>query len=380
MNRRVLLVDDEAFVLASLQRSLRGKFDIITASSGADGLLKVKIGPAFAVIVSDFQMPEMNGIEFLVACRAIAPDAVKIMLTGQADMRVAIEAVNQGNIYQFLTKPCPPDHLEGVLNSALEHFRLVESEKELLDKTLKGCIKVLFDVLALTNPTAFGQAVRIRNLARDVAERAGVNNAWEVELTALLSHLGCITVPEEILVRKQRMEKLSVQELELYSSHIRIGSRLVANIPRLETISEAISFQNRRFDGSDYPGVSMAGSDIPILSRLLKVLIDYDELTAIGMSSEKAIERMRQRQGWYDPQLFVSLENQIMSANGDMVIRLVTLEELADGMIAEEDIVDSRDRVVIAARMEINDIAIQQLKNYNRVAKITQPIKVKTKQ
>lgn len=376
MNKRVLFVDDEFLILSSMLRNLRGKFDIKVAQSGHEALEKLRAGPEFGVIVSDFKMPEMNGIEFLIECRKISPDSVRIMLTGQADMKLAVNAVNQGNIYQFLTKPIPPEPLESVLKSALEHYRLIESERELLHNTLKGSVKVLIDVLSMTNPTAFGQAARLRSLAHSVAEKAGLQNMWEVELTALLSMLGCVTVPEEILIRKNRLLPLTEPEMELYNTHVNIGSKLVANIPRLRDISSGIAFQNRRFDGSDAPDDGLSGTDIPILGRLLKVIIDYDEFASMGMMGEQSIDMMRKRQEWYDPQLLLALENHVVGAQGNYTLQLALIEDLDEGMVVEEPITDEYGRILVTPKMELTELIIQQVKNYNRIGRIKQPIKV----
>ena len=118
-------------------------------------------GP-FAVILSDLRMPVMDGIQFLSETKTITPDSVRIILTGNADLQNAIEAVNKGNIYRFLTKPCPGHLLRAVLEQAVEQYRLVTAEKELLEKTLKGSVKVLSELLSLVNPEAFGKSSRIK--------------------------------------------------------------------------------------------------------------------------------------------------------------------------------------------------------------------------
>jgi len=107
MNRKVLLVDDDVNILAAYRRVLRGKLELSVAESGKEALTILKRSDPFAVIVSDYRMPEMDGIEILARARELCPDTVRIMLTGQADMQAAIDAINQGNIFRFLTKPLP---------------------------------------------------------------------------------------------------------------------------------------------------------------------------------------------------------------------------------------------------------------------------------
>ncbi len=119
MKDKVLLVDDDAMVLAGLKRQLRNKFSIDMALSGEEALKQVQENGPYAVIVSDYMMPGMNGIEFLSHVKKTNPDTVRMMLTGTADMPTAIRAVNEGSIFQFHPKPCPADTLCQAIQSAI---------------------------------------------------------------------------------------------------------------------------------------------------------------------------------------------------------------------------------------------------------------------
>ncbi|MEJ2729632.1 MAG: SpoIIE family protein phosphatase [Deltaproteobacteria bacterium] len=132
MKDKVLLVDDDAMVLAGLKRQLRNQFNVDTALSGEDALTQVQQNGPYAVIVSDFMMPGMNGIEFLSRVKKSNPDTVRMMLTGAADMPTAIRAVNEGSIFQFHPKPCPADTLCQAIQTAIAEYRKVVSEQRQL--------------------------------------------------------------------------------------------------------------------------------------------------------------------------------------------------------------------------------------------------------
>ena len=134
----VLCVDDEPQILAAIEATLRRHFSVTTATSGADGLRRLADGGPFAVVVSDFAMPDMNGAEFLARVREVAPDAVRLLLTGQATVEGAIAAVNEGNVFRFLTKPCPPPVLLRALEDAVEQTRLVTADRALLEQKLES--------------------------------------------------------------------------------------------------------------------------------------------------------------------------------------------------------------------------------------------------
>ncbi len=133
MKDKVLLVDDDAMVLAGLKRQLRNQFSVDTALSGEDALKQVSENGPYAVIVSDFMMPGMNGIEFLSRVKKSNPDTVRMMLTGTADMPTAIRAVNEGSIFQFHPKPCPADTLCQAIQSAIGEYRKVTSDQRQLN-------------------------------------------------------------------------------------------------------------------------------------------------------------------------------------------------------------------------------------------------------
>ena len=133
MTEKVLLVDDDAMVLAGLKRQLRNQFSVDTALSGEDALKQVLENGPYAVIVSDFMMPGMNGIEFLSRVKKSNPDTVRMMLTGTADMPTAIRAVNEGSIFQFHPKPCPAGTLCQAIQSAIGEYRKVISDQKQLN-------------------------------------------------------------------------------------------------------------------------------------------------------------------------------------------------------------------------------------------------------
>jgi len=135
---KILFVDDEGAVLDSLRRNLGRCYDLETAVGPEEGLRRLKTSGPFAVIVSDLRMPGMDGVAFLAKAREIDPDAVPVMLTGHGDLDAAMAAVNEGRIFRFLTKPCPPDVLARSLDAALAQYRLAAADRELLHVTLEN--------------------------------------------------------------------------------------------------------------------------------------------------------------------------------------------------------------------------------------------------
>jgi len=257
----------------------------------------------YAVIIADMQMPGMNGIEFLRRAMDKAPDSVRLMLTGNADQKTAMDAVNQGHVFSFLTKPCPAESLERALDNALRQYELIRAEKELLEETLNGSIKVLTEILAIVDPEAFGYAQRLRQEVRAVADWFGVPRAWEFELGAMLSQIGTVVIPPIVLSRSRARQNLTVMEKEMLASIPESGANLIANIPRMAPVAEIVRYQRKNFDGTGFPSDSVSGSDIPMGSRILRVISDLLAVEATRKTRAESFGQLKTCIGLYDPKV-----------------------------------------------------------------------------
>ncbi|PKM78651.1 MAG: two-component system response regulator [Firmicutes bacterium HGW-Firmicutes-15] len=375
MKRKILLVDDDPNILSSYQRILRKNYLIVATESAREGITAIKEQGPFAVVISDFRMPEMDGVKFLAIVRSLTPDTVRIMLSGQADMEVAVEAINQGNIFRFLSKPCPVDVFLSSINAAVEQYELLMAEKELLDNTLKGSIRVLIDILSIISPLAFKQASRLTQTARKVAARLKVERLWEIELAAMLSQIGCVTIPVEILKKREQDILLTESELEMFMAHPQQGKALLSKIPRLEHIAEAIGDQAINFN-ENIALMTNTGKGISMLGRILKVVLDLDGLLLTGKKHLDALEVMRSHYERYDPNVFAALEAELMNVQEGFVVKSISLQEIAPGMVIAENIKDTKGVDLIQAGSEISDVLHLRLLNFAKFTGIREPIKV----
>ncbi len=373
MNSRILLVDDDYDILSGYQRNLRKHFQITVASSGEDALEIIASGEQFAVILTDFKMPGINGIELLAASKLYLPDTVRMLITGYAELQTAIEAVNQGSVFRFLTKPVAVNNLLKTLNDAVEQYKLITSEKELLNKTLKGSVKLLIDILGAVNPIAFSKASRIRILAKNLAFKLGITNTWEVEVSALLSQTGCVVIPTETLEKFSKGEPLDSDEEKMIINYPEIGKRIIQNIPRLEDIAEIIAQQNLDYKTTiNKEGVSTA----PPISRILKVLNDYDNYISNKVAPTDAIKKMFYNSYKYDPEILNLLTQEVSSFSKKGSIKSIPFKSLRISMELADDIKDDKGHVLLARGYEITDIILMRLINSSRVRTIVEPILV----
>ena len=346
-------------VLDAFKRTLRKDFDVSVAESGEQALAMIATEAPFAVILSDMRMPVMNGVQFLALVKQAAPESVRMMLTGNSDQQTAIDAVNQGSILRFLTKPCAPEALTSALTAGLEQYRLITAEKQLLEQTLSQSLRVLLDILSIVNPTAFNRSGRVRTLALDLAHRLKIKKAWEVEFAAMLSQIGCVSVPEEILQKIAANVSLSNKETGLYNQHPQIGHDLVIRIPRMENVAEIIAGQNRHFADEN----QSAGNAPSMGSRILKVTLDYDRLISNNLTPTNALRELAGRSGMYDPAVFEALQAAVETASGDFVSLELTVEELEPGMFLDTPLVSLRGSTLLPGGQEITTSLILRLAN-----------------
>ncbi len=372
---RILFVDDDTNLLAAYHRQLRSRFFIDTAPSGQEGLEKIKESEPFAVIVSDYRMSGMDGVQFLAAAKEKSPESVRILFTGYADLETAMGAVNEGNIFRLLTKPCPPELLVNALEAAVKQYRLVMAERELLDKTLRACLKVLSDVLSLLNPDALGRASRITRYACQLASAMKITQIWEIETAAMLSQIGCIILPEETLHKVSRGGNLTPEETQLYNMHVSIASDLISKIPRMEDISKIILYQEKHYDGSGIPPDSRSGEDLPLGARILKVCLDFDALLGKGMAKGKALLQLHQRAGWYDPKVLNALE-QVIGLEAKYEVKILRVGQLQENMILAEDVRNSKGVLLITKDQVLTRPLLLHLQNFAQSTGVKEPIRV----
>jgi response regulator RpfG family c-di-GMP phosphodiesterase len=378
MNEKILFVDDDTNLLAAVERNLRLKFNLVTAASGESALAKLAAQGPFAVIVADMQMPGMNGVQLLTEAHKRYPDTVRLMLTGNADQRTAAEAVNIGHVFTFLTKPCETETLSQALQAGLKQYRLITAERELLEKTLNGCIKVLTDVLSLLDPVAFGRGRTLREYMNTYVQSIHVGNLWEFEIAAMLSPIGAVTIPAAILEKYRAGQKLTPPERDMFERVPKTGAELISNIPRLESVARTVLYQQKHYDGSGFPVDAVHGEEIPIAARIIKVLIDLVELEEQKKTKEEALALMQQRAGWYDPRVldatFACFDIYLPDSSAKTQGQAITAKEVQIGQVVLQDIRTENGKLVVLARSQITPVLLLRITNFARFSPICEPI------
>lgn len=363
---RLMVVDDEPNVLHALRRTLRGHADVQMFTDPRQALAQLERDVADEVppeaVVCDMRMPELDGAQTLARAHELSPDSTRVLLTGQTDLGAAVRAVNDGQIFRFLTKPCPPEHLLRAVEDAVSQHRLVTSERVLLEQTLKGAVTALLETLGLADPQVFTRAVRIKRLATRLARALGAPMTWDLEIAVMLAHLGLVSVPRSVLDKLDRGAPLSEAESQALDRAPEVSARLVAGVSRLEPVHHAIACSRLRHDGQGSPAGAPVGGEIPLASRLLRLATDLERATTGGLAEDDALMLLRRDEGAYDPALLEA------AARGSRAtarnLQLVKVPELRRGMTVAADITSVSGALLIGRGSPITAGVVERLRNH----------------
>jgi response regulator RpfG family c-di-GMP phosphodiesterase len=403
----VLCVDDEPSILSALKRVLRAEdCKVLQADGGAQALALMEQQPV-DVVVSDMRMPGMDGAELLAKVRARWPATARILLTGYADMKATVAAINEGQIYRYIHKPWDETELRLTVRQAAER-RQLERERDRLQalttaqnaelKTLNTgleqrvqertgelrqandqlrrnyltSIKIFSNLMELRSGVLAGHGKRCAHLARKVAAAMGVaeDEMQDIFVAALLHDVGFMALPDAILSKP--VGKLAAPELATYQRHPVLGAQSFMALDDHQAVAALIRGHHERFDGGGYPD-QLQGSQIPLGARILAVVDTFDDLThghLTGAALTEAEARtlvQRGRGNQFDPEV-VDVFLHITQVQKPKPIRIepFTPENLKPGMVLAKDLLSKEGVLLLSAGHVLTADMVSRIRKYEK--------------
>jgi response regulator RpfG family c-di-GMP phosphodiesterase len=359
VNNKILCVDDEEAILRGFKLNLRNSFELHFASDGREGLDVFKREGGFAVVLSDMRMPQMSGSEMLQEIKKIDSEVVTVLLTGHTDFESAMSAVNDGNVFRMLSKPCPPTILNKTLKDALEQYNLVVSKRLLLDQTLRGAVDALAQSLSISQPLFFGRAQRVRRLANEIAELTQLKDSWRVGIAAIFSQLPYLSIPQQFVDTVYHKKELNQELKALVLDLPKETQKILELIPGLEDIKkilQRIDIQPK-FEVDD-------GSGIRTIASILRLCLDYDFYKEQGHLDSRIIETFRLRTDNYDPKVVEALAEFLLVESGSFSIVEISTQDLTEGMRLEEDLLLEESMLIASAGADVDRSLLKIIRNY----------------
>jgi response regulator RpfG family c-di-GMP phosphodiesterase len=381
VRHRILIVDDERAMLNLFSTVLKDGYVVETARSAEEALTRLRSQDSFSVLVTDIFLPGISGIELLSQCAKISPDTVRIAITGNPGRETVVDSVNEGNVFRFVSKPVRMEALLGIVDAAVQRYDSLQVEREMMETTVRTSLNLMLEVLATLDPPSFELSQRVRGSIRVFARAMRLPNVWELELSASLARIGVVTLPAEVLRKVARDAPLSRREMELLAQVPGVGSQLLKQVPRMDRVATAIRYQAKNFDGSGSPSDAVAGFEIPIGARVLRIFMDRALLEIDGIAKSQARREMESRTGVYDPALleasFSCFPEYILSAlSADNEVKLVSADELEADYTLVTEIRSSDRMLLVSAGTRLTPLIVQRIRTYIALGTVAGPFGV----
>lgn len=372
---RVLFVDDDENLLRAIKRTLRKDLDISVATGAIEGLRELDKNGPFSVIVSDQNMPKIDGSTFLAKVKSHFPKTVRVMLTGNSDQETAILAVNDAEAFRFVNKPCSTTKLLEVVKEAYAHHLKLSAENSVLEETVTGSIKLMTDMLALAYPDRFQRTCLVTQWAETACDVMNIDYSWEMKTACALWPIGDTLLPAELAAKRNTYEALTPEERQTVLEAGISASEMLGNIPRLQGVAKLMLMTT--------PAGALMGDNFKPGpdARLLRILIDLSRCVdpSEPVNLEKAFNHLVKNINAYDAGIFTALPPILQNAGKTTTVkqlREVTAGGLSDGDLLTMDLVDDSGKLILASGQVVSETTAKAVSRLYSNGAISMRLKV----
>jgi len=381
----ILVVDDTPDNVLLLMGLLKGIFRVKVASNGAKALEVARSEDPPDLILLDVMMPDMDGYEVCRCLKANASthDIPILFLTAKGQPKDEARGFAVGGA-DYITKPFSPALVLARIRTHLEQRRLLSVEKSLLEKTLKGALTVILEMIASADSRASEWNQQLVELTEQVARNMGMREPWMVGLAAALSRIGTFTVPVHVLAKVKAKMILNSDERKAYGRVPEVGYRLLKAIPRLENVAEMVYYSQKNFNGGGFPADDRKGDGIPMGARILRVCLDFMTNGTAHKTPSQRVEEMLCNLTFYDPEVVFALKRAVDEgffstgeSEGDAETRKIAIKDLMEGHVLDDSIETIDGQVLLRQGTVLRASHLEKLANFAMTGAIKGPFAVR---
>lgn len=402
--RRVLIVDDEPIILKALDKFLgRYHFEILQAEHAVDAI-RILRETTVGVIITDYQMPMLSGLEFLQQVKKIQPLATRILITAIQDNETVIKAINDGEIFRFIPKPWKGDDLLATVNNAAQRFDLaqknellqaatqkansdlqnqlqvIESQKQefvrlnnSLRHAIENSVKLCVKAVETFKPDLGGRARKVQALSMAIGSELQLEAeaTHNLSIASLLHEIGLLSIPPELIEKAEKSpSQMSEPEVRAYHHHPVVGEELTSYIDESGIIPAIIRSHCEHFDGSGFPD-GLNGNFIPQAAAIIAVASFVVKSRNNLQTTLEILNKSAGRR--FDPEIVRAAVRAINALNSQRAAgkKPVLISELKPGMVLANSIMTSEGTLLLPDGEVLTEASIKLIANHDRLTSVT---------
>jgi CheY-like chemotaxis protein len=366
-----MVVDDNPANLKLLEDMLRQHgYEVRSFPRGRLALAASDQEPPDLILL-DINMPEMNGYEVCEQLKSSArlADIPVVFLSALNSIEDKVKGFRSGGV-DYISKPFQFEEVQARVETHLQLRRAQQAEHDLLEKTLGGAVRTLWELVQITSPGLALRSNAIRDIVRWITQGMGIGDSWQYELAATLSLVGCVALPDDVFERAYSGQALSPDEDRMFRAHPETAARLLSNIPRLEIVVEIIRGQQR-------PGTEPSATEgLARGSHILRLAMELDGRIFRGLDSSSALAEIRLLRR-FDVRMLDALQS-YRSATAEFDPCRVSIRELRAGMVLEGNVISKDGSLTILKQGTVlTETWIQRLENFAKARGVREPVGVR---
>lgn len=359
---KLLYISEDEAEFKTLPQSLRDSYIIHHADSFQKAQTNLKHIGKCSVVITEFPHAGKGCAAFFKKLAKTHPHIVRLLLISPTDFSIGHSAIQAASLFQILDKPHPPEILHQVIQKSVEIYISNQEMQRTMRQTLMGSVRAMVDILDMVNPEAMGFAKRIRNRVLSTGKALGVRPLWHLELAVMLSHVGCVALPTDIILKRDKGKALSPEEQQMFDMHSYIASTLVANIHSMTPVAEIIQHQCESLNDKQ-----------PLESRIIKTALDVDHMERRGKDAQSILKQMLKKPKAFDKRVVEAMLDSEKPQDDSDTLE-IDVERLKEGMIMAQDLVNKDGTKLLLKGQPVSSTSLNIIKSFHITLGIIEPI------